>query len=224
MTGRITSIQVGKPQNYGDPNSNDPTTKPWKTGIYKKPISGPVWASRMGLEGDGQADLSCHGGLDMAVLAYSAEHFENWCADLEVAGPPTSSGEGFDLLCGSFGENLTIEGITEIDVCIGDTWRAGDALLEVSQPRQPCGKLARRWGVPDMVKRVVQAGRSGWYLRVIEEGNITAGDEFELSNRLNSEWTIARANEVYYGKDRQQKTELSGLMELSAAWTRNLLD
>src|SRR5690606_18685860 len=107
--------------------------RPWTTGFFKEPTLGPVWLGRTNLEGDGQADLVHHGGPDKAVLAYSADHYAAW---REVLNNPA-------LPFGAFGENFTIEGLKEADVCIGDTWKVGDeATIQLSQPRQPCWKLA----------------------------------------------------------------------------------
>jgi MOSC domain-containing protein YiiM len=164
----------------------------------------------LNIAGDGQADLQNHGGPDKAVLAYSADHYPLWRNELPQ----------LDLRPGGFGENLTIRGITEHDVCIGDVWSAGDVLLEVSQPRQPCWKLARRWKLNDLPRRVVQTGRSGWYLRVLREGTIEPNADFTLVERRHSRWTVARVAQVFYGKhaDPAAQHSLAQLDELSASW------
>ena len=148
-TGRLVSIQVGLPRTH---EPTDAAERPWTTGFYKDPVSGPVFVKRTNIEGDGQADLRVHGGIDKAVLAYAAEHYAAWREELDQPHLPF----------GAFGENLTIADLTERDVCIGDIWQVGDVLLEVSQPRQPCWKLARRWHIKTLPKLVVQSGRSGW--------------------------------------------------------------
>jgi MOSC domain-containing protein YiiM len=209
ITGRLVSIQVGLPQTYESNGATDARERSWTTGFYKKPVSGPVFVGRTNIEGDRQADLSVHGGPDKAVLAYSADHYEAWRSELHIA----------DMPFGSFGENLTIGSITESDVCLGDVWRIGDVLFEVSQPRQPCWKLARRWQNNLLPKLVVQNGRSGWYYRVLSEGIIEAGWQVLLVERRHPAWSIARANRaLYQGIDRAELMELSAIAELSRSW------
>jgi MOSC domain-containing protein YiiM len=145
----------------------------WESGIFKEPVTHLVRVSAEGLEGDGQADLVNHAGPDKAVLAYSADHYPGWRDEL---GPP-------ELPFGAFGENLTVSGWDEARVCVGDIVRVGVVRMQVSQQRQPCWKLARRLERADMVRRVVETGRSGWYLRVLEEGEVAAGMEMVLLER-----------------------------------------
>src|SRR5262245_26402280 len=163
------------------------------------------------LVGDGQADLVNHGGPDKAVLAYSADHYPAWRAELCLA----------EMTFGAFGENLTLANLTEADVCIGDVWRVGEVLLAVSQPRQPCWKLARRWKVKDLPARVVESGRSGWYFRVVREGDLEAGCAVELVERPSPTWTVARANRVMY-QDRHESTVLAAVSGLSQSWREGL--
>jgi MOSC domain-containing protein YiiM len=130
------------------------------------------------------ADTKDHGGPDQAVLAYAGSHYPAWVLEL---GPH----EG--LVPGGFGENLTVAGTDETSVCLGDTWALGGARLEVSLPRIPCETLARRFQVRDMVKRVAQSGRTGWYLRVLAEGPVAMGVPVEILARPHPEWTVADA-------------------------------
>jgi MOSC domain-containing protein YiiM len=139
------------------------------TAIFKEPVKGPVRVGLLGLEGDGQADLRVHGGVEKAVYAYPAEHYEAWSREL-----------GRELMPGTFGENLTVTGLTEGVVRAGDRYRAGTAVLEVTQPRFPCFKLGIRMNDMLFLKRFLESGRSGFYLRVVEEGVVAAGDAFEL--------------------------------------------
>jgi MOSC domain-containing protein YiiM len=115
---------------------------------------------------------------------------------------------------------LTLTGADEKSVCIGDQYRIGSCRIEVSQPRQPCWKISRRWGVKTMTKEVTQTGRTGWYIRVHDEGTIESGDQLELVERPNPQWTVARANDVLFGReiDRMAVIELMNLPELSAEW------
>ena len=210
----IRSIQVGTPTQFGSPGAADPMDRPWSSAIVKTAVDGPVRVGKTNIEGDRQADLKHHGGPDKAVLAYAAAHYPTWRADLPSVEFPR----------GAFGENLTVDGSSEWDVAIGDVWRAGAATFQVSQPRQPCWKLARRLRVEDMVLRVQESLRTGWYLRVLEEGEIQAGDALSLVRRPYPEWTVAEASRVMYGvrSDPASALELASLDALSASWKRTL--
>lgn len=136
------------------------------TGIFKEPVAGRLVARRLGLEGDKQVDLRYHGGEHKAIYAYPHEHYATWARELGRQ----------DFGFGQFGENLTTEGLLETTVHLGDRFRVGGALLEVTQPRVPCFKLGIKMGDPEFVKAFVKSMRSGFYLRVLEEGEIGAGD------------------------------------------------
>jgi MOSC domain-containing protein YiiM len=170
----------------------------------------------MGVAGDEQADRKNHGGIDKAVLAYSADHYSFWRSHLSLP----------DMPFGGFGENLTITGLEESNVCIGDRWQAGDVVLEVSQPRQPCWKMGRRWRIADLPKQVIQNGRSGWYLRVLNEGDVTAPVAIALISRLHPSWTVARASRLLYHESDNVKglSDLADIPELSRAWREELLE
>ena len=210
----LKSIQVGKPKSYGHQNASDPHDLPWTTGFFKSPANGPVFARFMNLDGDRQADLTHHGGVDKAVLAYSADHYPKWHEELAMPEIPH----------GAFGENLTIGGLSEESVCIGDRYRIGDATFEVSQPRQPCWKLARRWRMHKLTGIVIANGRTGWYFRVLEEGLIEAGMSVSLIERPNPEWTAGRANQILHHRrnDLALTLELAAVSHLSNAWVREL--
>jgi MOSC domain-containing protein YiiM len=136
------------------------------TGIFKKPVEGRVMLGTLNLDGDGQADLVGHGGIYKAVYAYPVENYEYWKRELGRT----------DLAYGQFGENFTVEGMVEDEVHIGDVFRVGDALVEVTQPRVPCYKLGIKMGLPKFVKMFLASCRVGFYLRVLEEGEVGAGD------------------------------------------------
>jgi MOSC domain-containing protein YiiM len=210
---RLLAIQVGLPQQLGQPEAENPFDRPWTTGFYKQPVAGPVWLQARGLAGDGQADLENHGGPDKAVCAYAAEHYPGWRSSL-----------GLDLPTGAFGENFTIEALTEPAVCIGDVWRVGDVAVQVSQPRQPCWKLARRWRIKDLAVQVVENGRTGWYFRVLEEGAVEAGAPLTLAARPRPDWTIERANQVmhHHKHDLEAAAALADVPELSGSWRSTL--
>jgi MOSC domain-containing protein YiiM len=153
----LVSVNVSKPKYLGEHRGHAITS-----GIAKVPVTAEhLWLDRLNLEGDGQADLEVHGGPDKAVYAYPSEHLPVWSEELgEILGPA------------AFGENLTTAGATEDDVCIGDRWYWGDAVLEVCQPRSPCFKLGMHRGRAAMVRWFRNSGRTGWYLRVLEPGRV----------------------------------------------------
>jgi MOSC domain-containing protein YiiM len=212
----IVSIQVGRPQTYEYEHPADGKSRNWTTAFFKFPVLGNVYAGELGLAGDEQADHKNHGGIDKAVLAYSADHYTYWRDHLSLP----------DLPFGGFGENLTVAGLDESGVCIGDRWQAGAVLFEVSQPRQPCWKMGRRWQIPDLPKQVIQNGKSGWYLRVLNGGELTAGVSLELVSRPHPTWTITRASRLlYHEPDNVAGFEgLANLPELSHAWREELLE
>jgi MOSC domain-containing protein YiiM len=210
----LQSIQIGRPQSYGFEDAIDVHDKPWTTGFFKTPARGLVFAGTTNLAGDGQADPRNHGGVDKAVLAYSADHYPSWRSELHIP----------DMPYGAFGENLTISGLSEESVCIGDIYRVGQATFEVSQPRQPCWKLARRWRRHELPALVVRSGRTGWYLRVLEKGWIGAEMPVALIERPTPAWTIARANEVlhHYKGDLTLALELAHVPRLADSWVEEL--
>jgi MOSC domain-containing protein YiiM len=176
---RLESIQVGPPRTYDGP-------RPWTSAIKKEAVLGQVWAGREGLSGDHQYNRQHHGGPERALLMYSADHYPRWRAEWERT----------DVGPGAFGENLTVAGATEDNVCVGDIFRIGDVRLEVSSPRTPCNTLSRRHGLPDVVKVIVQNHRSGWYLRVLQEGWLESGMVVVLADRPYPQWTVRRTAEV----------------------------
>ncbi len=205
---RLVAVRVGRPRMVDD-------SPPWRTAFFKDAITGPVRLSFTNLEGDRQADLRVHGGVDKAVCVYSGDHYPVWRAEL---GRP-------DMMAGAFGENFTVSGQTEADVCLGDRYEIGGAVVEVSQPRGPCVKLARRWDRPDLPKLVVASGRSGWYLRVLQEGLVEAGARLQLHDRPFPQWTIARVNDVTYGLGAttgQDRAALVSCAALARGWQRAL--
>jgi MOSC domain-containing protein YiiM len=179
---KLISLNVGLPRLVmwrGEPVS---------TGIFKEPITTRAMLRTLNLEGDGQADLTVHGGRDKAVYAYPAEYYPLWRTEL----PETA------LPYGMFGENFTTEGLDETTVNIGDEFRIGAARVVVVQPRQPCYKLGLRFGRADIIKRFHQSRRTGFYLRVLEEGEVGAGDALELLKRDEGEVSVADINRLYF--------------------------
>lgn len=203
---KVTSIQVGKPRTFGSDE--------WCSGIEKTTVSGPVRVGKVNLDGDGQADLRVHGGPEKAICVYPEEHYTYW---KEV--------HALELSPGGFGENFTTRGLLEADVCIGDIFRVGTALVQVSQPRQPCWKLAKRWQVKQLPLYVQETGRTGWYFRVLEEGTAQSGDVLELVRNHTRQWSITAANRVMH----QDKTDWDAAQDLaeceglSESWRASLL-
>lgn len=180
------------------------------TGIYKQPLAGRVMLRRLNLDGDGQADLEAHGGHDKAVYAYPYEHYAYWSAELGRD----------DFSFGQFGENFTTEGLLEDAVCIGDVYRVGEALVEVSQPRAPCYKLAHKMNLPMFVKQFTKAERVGFYLRVLEEGEVCAGDAITRISAGPEQMSVREVfHLLYFDKHNAHQAQRAlRIPALAAAW------
>jgi len=182
---------------------------------YRKSIrAGRVEAGLLGLGGDEQADLAHHGGVDKAIHHYAFDHYPPWIAEQ----PRLAGAFGAP---GAFGENVSTLGWTEDDVCVGDLFRMGGALVEISQGRQPCWKLGHRFGDAAMLERVIRTARCGWYYRVIEPGAIAAGDVIRLQERRHPGWTVARTFRVLIAKaptPPDDIAELAAVPQLSKSW------
>jgi MOSC domain-containing protein YiiM len=188
--------------------------RPWVSGFCKGPVTGPVALRWTNLDGDAQADLENHGGVNKAVCCYPAIHYDVWRRELDRP----------EAVFSDFGENFTIDGLSEPDVCIGDVWKVGSAVVQVSQPRGPCWKLARRWKIKTLAYQVQQTGRTGWYLRVLTEGVVSPGAPITLDDRPCPDWTIARANQIMHidKSDLDSAAALAALPPLSASWKLTL--
>lgn len=160
---KLLSVNVSRPKEFSDQKTIV------RTGIFKEPVKGRGMLRRFNLDGDAQADLKVHGGPHKAVYAYTVENYDFWAREL---------GRN-NFTFGQFGENFTVERMPEEDVHIGDVYRVGSALIEVTQPRVPCFKLGLRMGLAQFPKRFLASGRVGFYLRVLEEGEVGAGDRIE---------------------------------------------
>jgi len=178
---RIISLNVGKPELV---IVND---QPVSTSIFKEPIADRVMLRTLNLDGDRQADLSVHGGPDKAVYVYPSEHYLFWKHELPQ----------MELPWGMFGENLTTTGLLETETHIGDRFRVGSAEVKVTQPRMPCYKLAIRFERNDIIKRFLVSERTGFYLSVLKEGEVGAGDEFELLERNTSDVRVVDVIRLY---------------------------
>lgn len=173
-----------------------------------------MWVGRTNVRGDGQANRRVHGGPDKAVLAYAERHYADWRVELELP----------DLPYGAFAENFTVRGLDEQSVCVGDIYAVGDARVQVSQPRQPCVNIAHRWRIPSLTQQVETSGRTGWYLRVLGEGLVEAGQAIELLERPSPEWSVMRAAEVMRQRNEvpDEAAALAALPGLSAVWRHTL--
>ena len=181
---RIVSVNVGQPREFV---LQDRTVL---TSIVKRPVQGRVAVRGHNVEGDRQADPRVHGGPYKAVYAYASEHYAAWFEELPDA----------ELDWGAFGENLTLEGLTEVQACIGDRYQVGSALLQITQPRMPCFKLNLRFERSDMVKRFWRKGLSGIYFAIAEEGELGAGDEIALACREPDSISVADVVRLYKGE------------------------
>ena len=198
---RLLSLQVGQPKDYGFEGATDPFDKPWRTGFFKEPVGGRLFLSTTGLEGDGVADKRWHGGPEMAVLAYAAEHYGGWLAETGLTS----------MTPGGFGENLTIDGHSEANVCIGDIYELGSARIQVSVPRAPCRHIDRRHRQKGLCDLSRSSGRVGWYCRVLQEGDVGAGDSILLIERPLPQWSVERVHSVRH----HQKEDLTAAAYLT---------
>ena len=182
------------------------------TGLCKLPVQGQLLLTKTGFAGDGVHDKKHHGGEDKAVCAYSADYYPHWETVLGEKLPPAA-----------FGENLTVAGLREKEIHLGDCFRLGTALLQVSQPRQPCKTLAARYGRNDFVKLVVEAGYTGFYFRVIAEGLAGQNDTLELVTQDPGNVSIAFANRIYHHdrKNREGIARVLAVPALSASWRKS---
>ena len=197
---RVLSVNVGLPREF------EFNGHPARSAIWKSPISGPVAARGVNLEGDHQADRQAHGGPDKAIYAYATEDARWWEREI---GRPFSFGE--------FGENLTIEGIDLSGSLVGERWEVGSALLEVSEPRIPCWRLAVRMNDPMFPRRFAEAMRPGAYLRIITEGTVEAGDEIRIVAHPDHGMTVRDVSRIYT-HDRDEAERLLAIPQLSESW------
>lgn len=204
----LVAVSVGMPKDV-----------PWhgktvRTGVYKQPVSGPRRARRLNIDGDGQGDLHGHGGEQRAVLVYQADSYRHWARQMGRD----------DLTPGVFGENFTVDGLPDDEVCIGDRYRVGGALFEVTQPRVTCYRVGLRLGEPRMAALLVAHHRPGFYLRVIEEGEVEAGQEIVKVATGPEAMTVAEIDAVLYlpGHTREQVERALRIPALSPGWQASL--
>jgi ferredoxin-NADP reductase/MOSC domain-containing protein YiiM len=205
--GRLVSVNVGMPKNVA-----------WRgktvyTGIWKTPVEGPVIVRRINLDGDGQGDLAGHGGEQRAVMVYQTESYDFWKSYLNRD----------DLAPGHFGENFTVIGLADAEVCIGDRYRIGDAEFEVTQPRVTCFRVGLRLNEPEMPNLLVAQHRPGFYFRVIREGQVRAGDDIVRTRRGRHELSVADVDALLYLPDRnvEQLRKIVDVPALSPGWEQS---
>lgn len=200
MKAQINQVLTGKVCAYG------PNGEP--SAYRKTETANSAAVEFLGLSGDQQADPKHHGGPEKAILHYAYDHYPVWRTEQpELAEHLLSPG--------AFGENISSTGLTEESVCLGDRFRLGTSIVEVSQGRQPCWKLGHRFGTPEMLREVIRTGRGGWYYRVIQTGYVRKGDTIELVDRLHPEWSVSTVSGLILGSDRDADA-LAALGELEA--------
>ncbi len=211
---RLASLQIGRPRTFTTTGSGEWWDKDWSTGIIKESFPDKVWLGYQGLDGDGCADTKVHGGVDKAVCVYSVEHYDFCRQSLEIP----------DLPHGAFGENFTASDIYEDDVCVGDVFEIGGTLLQVSQPREPCWKPGHRWKNKDLAARILQTGRTGFYLRVLRHGWVQQGEALKLIERKHPEWNLTLCNQIMHHRkdDFDSALALSECSSLSGSWKDTL--
>jgi ferredoxin-NADP reductase/MOSC domain-containing protein YiiM len=202
--GRLLSVNVGLPR---DVTWQGRTVH---TGIWKAPVEGRRMVRRLNIDGDGQGDLAGHGGERRAVFVYQMDSYRYWQSHLGR----------YDLICGQFGENFTVDGLSDTEVCIGDRYRIGGALFEVTQPRVTCYRLGIRMNEPEMAALLVKHGRPGFYFRVLEEGEVKAGDEITQVASGPERMSVSEINALLYmpGHPRDQLERALRVPALSAGW------
>lgn len=212
---RLVAVLLGQPRTVGTRGAAEPMEREFRSAIWKAPVAGAVRCGRLGLEGDAVADRRHHGGPDQALLAYGADHYATWRAEgtLGDVGP------------GAFGENLCITGANEDGTCVGDIYAIGPVRVQVTKPRQPCNTLARRHQRPTLVREVFRNGRYGWYLRVLEEGPLEAGQAVTLLERPSPAWPVRRVQDVMAERASRpdEAMELARCVGLAADWRETLL-
>ena len=213
--GILQSVQVGTPHHYGVSKAMDPLEHRWQTSFFRTPSTQSRWLYTTHLDGNEQADLKHHGRPEQAVLLYAASHYPLWQAELgrEDIGP------------GGFGENFTLDGLSEETACVGDIYALGDAQIQVTGPRYPCWKIERRWGIAGLTARAAETGRTGWYCRVLYEGMIEPGMPVTLVERPYPEWTIALTNDFGHGrnKDVEKAQALASCPLLQEFWQEQVV-
>jgi len=200
VSARLLSVNVGLPRQF------EYKSRSAESAIWKRPVEGRVLVRGVNLQGDEQADRSVHGGPDKSVYAYAQEDYDWWGEEL-----------GRELERGEFGENLTTEGLDLTNALVGERWEVGSTVLEVSEARMPCWKLAVRVNDKGFPRRFLAAGRPGAYLRILQEGELGSGDEIRVAHRPEHDLTMGDLARIYAG-DRHEVGRMLSVPQLSASW------
>lgn len=203
MEACVLSVQVGRAKTYGDAQSKDFLEKEWESASFKEVSKTPLYASFSGLAGDEVADKMHHGGMDKAIFANSYENYAHWASFLGVE----------HLSFGALAENLTMTGLHESNVMLGEIHQIGTVLLQVSQPRKPCWKISRRWNHKAFTNEIFTSGLTGWYYKVLQEGIISAGDEVRVIRAETPQLSILEANEAF-GEPEKYGHILEAILEI----------
>lgn len=208
--GSVVSVRTGEVRDMVMPAWDRTGQASWSSAYLKRARDGAVHVGRLGLDGDQQADTAVHGGPEMAVLMYADTHYPTWRAEpgLSEMGP------------GGFGENLTVTPLDERTVCVGDVIVVGSCRLQISSPRGPCSAISRRWDDATLLARCSERRWTGWYLRVLDEGEVRAGDTITLESRPHPTWSIDRLLELRLRAPRHPAAlaEAQTLAAMSAEW------
>ncbi len=205
--GLVRAVFAGPIRTLRSPRHAGGVSTTWKSAILKSRATGAVHVGPLGLSGDNQKEKKHHGGPTKAVLIYGATHYDRWHHSLEphaaehASALRTMSGDvdASQYGHGAFGENLTIDGLVEQSVCLGDTWQIGACVLQITEPRGPCATLTRRWMRPELLAEVKATAAAGWYNAVRVEGAVQDGDRATLLERIQSEWTLDRVFHLLEG-------------------------
>ena len=202
----VHKIFIGKVKQMGDPHAKDLMDRQWESSMFKDETDDQIWLGKTGLTGDEME----HGEPEKAIFAYPIKHYTYWKDDLNT--------DSIDM--GVMGENFAVLEMDEFTVCIGDTYKLGDAIIQVSQPKQPNWKHARRVKVIDFALQMQNSGRTGWYFRVLKEGKVLSRIDLELIDRPYPQWTIAACNEIMhvYKDDLRLADDLASCELLSENW------
>jgi MOSC domain-containing protein YiiM len=214
LVASLLTVQVGTPKRYLRDEVRSGDERSWKTSFFREPGTERRWLYTTHLDGNAQADTNNHGTLDQALLLYAAAHYPLWHMEL---GRP-------EIGPGGFGENFTVDGLTEESACIGDSYAVGEARIQVTGPRYPCVKIGRRWGIPALTEQVAETGRTGWYCRVVQEGWIEPGMPVELVARPHPEVTVALVNDFGHGRIRDiEAARVVAMCPLLPEWWQRLI-
>jgi len=213
----LEAVLVGPVRTHSGGDPAGPFAHSWRSGFVKAPVDGPVQVRKLGLDGDEVANTAVHGGIEQSVLGYPAAHYPRWREELAVAemGP------------GGFGENLCIRGLDENSVCIGDEFQVGSTRLQVSLPRLPCASIDRRWQIKGLSKQVAALARTGWYFRVLREGELRAGDPVQRLQRPLPQWTVSQVLRLRLHNERSSldsAAELARCELLAGHWRQHFAD